>query len=123
MSNLFTLFSQGYKVYYTTSPHLPLSQWESQFVDNNKLTTISDLTPHTIYTIRVEAYTAVGPGPPSQPVQVWRRRSKHYQLSSTGPPKKYLNKVLKRDSFFACVPCFFFYLSTPWFKFHRSPKY
>jgi receptor-type tyrosine-protein phosphatase F len=57
-------------VYYTTNPHLPMSRWESQFVDNNKLTTISDLTPHTIYTIRVEAYTAIGPGPPSAPVQV-----------------------------------------------------
>ena len=61
---------QGYKVYYTTHPHRPLSQWESQFVDNNKLTTISDLTPHTIYTIRVEAYTAIGPGPASASVQV-----------------------------------------------------
>ena len=61
---------QGYKVYYTTNPHLAMSRWESQFVDNNKLTTISDLTPHTIYTIRVEAYTAIGPGPPSAPVQV-----------------------------------------------------
>ena len=62
---------QGYKVYYTTNPHLAMSRWESQFVDNNKLTTISDLTPHTIYTIRVEAYTAIGPGPPSAPVQVY----------------------------------------------------
>jgi netrin-G3 ligand len=53
----------GYKVYYTTTPNKPLSQWDSQFVDNNKLTTISDLTPHTIYTIRVEAYTSIGPGP------------------------------------------------------------
>jgi receptor-type tyrosine-protein phosphatase F len=60
----------GYKIYYTKTPSTPLSQWESQFVDNNKLTTISDLTPHTIYTIRVEAYTAIGPGPPSTPVQV-----------------------------------------------------
>jgi netrin-G3 ligand len=51
----------GYKVYYTTNSNLPLSQWESQFVDNNKLTTVSDLVPHTIYTIRVEAYTAIGP--------------------------------------------------------------
>ena len=61
---------QGYKVYYTTNPNLPLPQWQSQFGDSNRLTTISDLTPHTIYTIRVEAYTAVGPGPPSIPVQV-----------------------------------------------------
>lgn len=57
-------------MYYTTNPNLPLSQWESQFVDNNKLTTVSELIPHTIYTIRVEAYTAIGPGPPSPPVQV-----------------------------------------------------
>ena len=41
------------QVYYTTTPNKPLSQWDSQFVDNNKLTTISDLTPHTIYTIRL----------------------------------------------------------------------
>ncbi len=47
-----------------------MTRWESQFVDNNKLTTIADLEPHTIYTIRVEAYTAIGPGPPSAPVQV-----------------------------------------------------
>ena len=60
----------GYKVYFSTNPQLPLSRWESQFVDNNKLTTISDLTPHTIYTIRVEAYTSIGPGPLSNPVQV-----------------------------------------------------
>lgn len=39
-------------------------------MDNNKLTTVSELMPHTIYTIRVEAYTAIGPGPPSPPVQV-----------------------------------------------------
>ena len=58
------------QVYFTTKPQLSLSQWESQFVDNNKLTTISDLTPHTIYTIRVEAYTSIGPGPLSTPVQV-----------------------------------------------------
>ena len=63
---------EGYKVYYTTDPGLPMSHWQSQFGDNNRLTTISDLTPHTIYTIRVEAYTAIGPGPPSPPVQVRR---------------------------------------------------
>nr|XP_040571796.1 tyrosine-protein phosphatase Lar-like isoform X3 [Lepeophtheirus salmonis] len=60
----------GYKVYYTTNPSDSLTQWESQFVDNNKLTTISELIPHTIYTIKVEAYTAIGPGPPSEAVQV-----------------------------------------------------
>ncbi|XP_065348128.1 tyrosine-protein phosphatase Lar-like isoform X4 [Cloeon dipterum] len=52
----------GYKVYYTESPNLPLSQWRSQVVDNNQLTTISELTPHSIYTIRVQTLTNVGPG-------------------------------------------------------------
>ncbi|VVC96328.1 unnamed protein product [Leptidea sinapis] len=39
-------------------------------MDNNHLTTISELTPHTVYTIRVQAFTSVGPGPASAPVQV-----------------------------------------------------
>lgn len=60
----------GYKVYYTTNPQLAMASWESQMVDNNQLTTISELTPHTIYTIRVQAFTSVGPGPLSGPVQV-----------------------------------------------------
>ncbi|XP_063915399.1 tyrosine-protein phosphatase Lar isoform X7 [Zophobas morio] len=60
----------GYKVYYTTDAQQPMSQWESQVVDNNQLTTISELTPHTIYTIRVQAFTSVGPGPLSAPVHV-----------------------------------------------------
>ena len=72
----------GYKVYYTTAPGMSLSQWESQFVDNNKLTTISDLTPHTIYTIRVEAYTSIGPGPLSAPVQVKTQQGVPSQPSS-----------------------------------------
>lgn len=61
---------QGYKVYYTENPQLPMSSWESQMVDNNQLTTISELTPHAIYTIRVQAFTSVGPGPLSAPVLV-----------------------------------------------------
>jgi netrin-G3 ligand len=61
---------QGYKVYYTVNPTLGMASWESQMVDNNQLTTISDLTPHTIYTIRVQAFTSVGPGPLSAPVLV-----------------------------------------------------
>lgn len=39
-------------------------------VDNNQLTTINELTPLSIYTIRVQAFTNVGPGPLSSPVQV-----------------------------------------------------
>jgi len=57
-------------VYYTELPNLPLSQWRSQVVDNNQLTTISELTPHSIYTIRVQTLTNVGPGPLSPAVLV-----------------------------------------------------
>lgn len=39
-------------------------------VDNSELTTISELTPHAIYTIRVQAFTSMGAGPMSNPVQV-----------------------------------------------------
>ncbi|CAB0009551.1 unnamed protein product [Nesidiocoris tenuis] len=52
------------------NPQLPMNSWESRMVDNNQLTTISELTPHTIYTIRVQAFTSVGPGPLSPPVLV-----------------------------------------------------
>ena len=47
-----------------------MASWQYQMVDNSELTTISDLTPHTIYTIRVQALTSVGPGPLSLPVQI-----------------------------------------------------
>ena len=57
-------------MFYTTNPNVPTASWDSQVVDNNLLTTISDLTPHTIYTIRVQAETSVGSGPLSSPVQV-----------------------------------------------------
>lgn len=39
-------------------------------VDNNQLTTISELKAHAIYTIRVQAFTSVGPSPLSAPVSV-----------------------------------------------------
>lgn len=60
----------GYKIFYTTDPSQPLQSWHSHMMDNSHLTTISELTPHTVYTIRVQAYTSVGPGPISAPVQV-----------------------------------------------------
>ncbi|XP_069359159.1 tyrosine-protein phosphatase Lar isoform X5 [Maniola hyperantus] len=60
----------GYKIFYTSDPSQSLQSWHSQMMDNNHLTTISELTPHTVYTIRVQAFTSVGPGPISAPVQV-----------------------------------------------------
>ncbi|KAI4499442.1 hypothetical protein M0802_005338 [Mischocyttarus mexicanus] len=60
----------GYKVYYSMDPNQPMASWQHQMVDNSQLTTLSDLTPHTIYTIRVQALTSVGPGPLSPPIQI-----------------------------------------------------
>lgn len=60
----------GYKVYYTKQPILPTHSWQAQQVDNGKLTTISSLLSQSIYTVRVQAFTARGPGPLSAPIQV-----------------------------------------------------
>ncbi|XP_071033354.1 tyrosine-protein phosphatase Lar isoform X4 [Parasteatoda tepidariorum] len=60
----------GYKVYYTTNPHVPVQAWQSQIVDNNQLTTISDLMTDAIYSIRVQAFTSRGPGPLSNTIQM-----------------------------------------------------
>lgn len=67
---IFFLVKQGYKVYYTTNSNQPEASWDSQMVDNSELTTISELTPHAIYTVRVQAFTSMGAGPMSTPVQV-----------------------------------------------------
>lgn len=39
-------------------------------VDNSELTTISELTPHKIYTIKIQAISSQGTGPLSSPIQV-----------------------------------------------------
>lgn len=46
-------------------------------VDNSELTTISELTPHAIYTVRVQAFTSMGAGPMSTPVQVKTQQGEH----------------------------------------------
>lgn len=61
---------QGYKVFYTMTPNQPEASWDSQMVDNSELTTISELTPLAIYTVRVQAFTSMGAGPMSNPVKV-----------------------------------------------------
>ncbi|RWS19141.1 tyrosine-protein phosphatase Lar-like protein, partial [Leptotrombidium deliense] len=60
----------GYKVFYTTNPSQETTQWTSHCVDSTQLTTVSDLQPHVIYTIRVQAYTSRGSSPLSAPIQV-----------------------------------------------------
>ncbi|XP_022247937.1 tyrosine-protein phosphatase Lar-like isoform X3 [Limulus polyphemus] len=79
----------GYKVYFTTQPNLPTTNWDTQNVDSSTLTTVSDMTPQTIYTIRVQAFTSRGPGPLSAPVQV---------KTQQGVPSQPSNLVAKSTS-------------------------
>ncbi|XP_019386827.1 PREDICTED: receptor-type tyrosine-protein phosphatase F isoform X6 [Crocodylus porosus] len=61
---------RGYRVYYTTDPHLSLSMWQKHNTDDSHLTTVGSLITGTTYSIRVLAFTSVGDGPPSDSIQV-----------------------------------------------------
>ncbi|XP_075615759.1 receptor-type tyrosine-protein phosphatase F isoform X12 [Balearica regulorum gibbericeps] len=61
---------RGYRVYYTTDSHLPLSMWQKHNTDDSHLTTVGSLITGTTYSIRVLAFTSVGDGPPSDIIQV-----------------------------------------------------
>uniref|UniRef100_A0A8C5R1R5 Receptor-type tyrosine-protein phosphatase F n=1 Tax=Leptobrachium leishanense TaxID=445787 RepID=A0A8C5R1R5_9ANUR len=61
---------RGFRIYYTTDPHLPFSMWQKYNVADGHLTTIGTLTTGTTYSIRVLAYTSVGDGPLSDIIQV-----------------------------------------------------
>ncbi|KAF2354314.1 PTP type protein phosphatase [Trinorchestia longiramus] len=75
----------SYKVYYTNNDSLPIAAWKSQTVQENKLTTISELIPHSIYTICVQAVTGMGPGPLSNPVKVKTQQGVPSQPSDLKP--------------------------------------
>ncbi|BFZ00058.1 hypothetical protein BsWGS_03097 [Bradybaena similaris] len=76
---------QGYKVFYTTSPEEPIFFWTQQEVKNeNRMATITGLTPNVTYTISVLAYSSIGQGPMSHPIQV---------LTTQGVPYQPLNLV------------------------------
>ncbi|KAG8454511.1 hypothetical protein GDO86_000939 [Hymenochirus boettgeri] len=61
---------RGYRVYYTMEPDQPVSSWLKYNVDDSLLTTIGSLLEHETYTVRVLAFTSVGDGPLSDPIQV-----------------------------------------------------
>ena len=63
-------FLQGYKVYYTLTPELPIPLWTVHVVEGSRLTTIANMMTNRTYTLRVLAYTAVGDGPLSDQIQV-----------------------------------------------------
>jgi len=63
--------SQGYKVYYTLTPSLPVNLWIVHEVsDNSLLTTVSNLLEDRTYSLRVLAFTRIGDGPLSHIVNV-----------------------------------------------------
>ncbi|KAJ7308438.1 hypothetical protein JRQ81_008986 [Phrynocephalus forsythii] len=61
---------RGYRVYYTMEPDQPVSNWQKHNVDDSLLTTVSSLLEQETYTVRVLAFTSVGDGPLSDPIQV-----------------------------------------------------
>ncbi|XP_053319665.1 receptor-type tyrosine-protein phosphatase S isoform X9 [Spea bombifrons] len=61
---------RGYRVYYTMEPDQPVSNWHKHNVVENLLTTVASLLEHETYTVRVLAFTSVGDGPLSDPIQV-----------------------------------------------------
>ncbi|XP_038056355.1 receptor-type tyrosine-protein phosphatase S-like isoform X2 [Patiria miniata] len=63
---------RGYNIYYSNTPSQNLSFWYKHSVEDGtqRLTTISDLNPDQIYSIRASAFTAIGEGPASNAVQV-----------------------------------------------------
>ncbi|XP_051982584.1 receptor-type tyrosine-protein phosphatase S-like isoform X2 [Xyrauchen texanus] len=69
----------GYRVYYTSDPSLPVSQWEKEMVRGVNFLNIQDLTPNKTYYIRVLAFTAVGDGPLSSDLHI---------IAKTGVPSQ-----------------------------------
>jgi len=61
---------QGYKVYYTLTPDLPISLWTVHEVEGSRLTNIPNLLTNRTYSLRVLAFTEVGDGPLSEQMQV-----------------------------------------------------
>uniref|UniRef100_A0A8C5JGX1 protein-tyrosine-phosphatase n=1 Tax=Junco hyemalis TaxID=40217 RepID=A0A8C5JGX1_JUNHY len=61
---------RGYRVYYTMEPEQPVSNWQKHNVDDSLLTTVGSLLEDETYTVRVLAFTSVGDGPLSDPIQV-----------------------------------------------------
>lgn len=65
------------------TPDLPISLWTLHQVDNSQLTTISNLLTNRTYTISVLAYTSVGDGPLSEPIQVRTQQGGRSSLISS----------------------------------------
>ncbi|WAR28954.1 PTPRS-like protein [Mya arenaria] len=67
---------QGYEVFYTTNPDLPIVLWHKKEVSGDStMATISGLQPDATYTICVDANYSISRAPLSTPVQKWNPRT------------------------------------------------
>ena len=56
---------------YTTDMYLPINRWQIQNVSgDNRMASISGLTPNAVYTVCVLAYSSIGQGPMSDPKKI-----------------------------------------------------
>ena len=70
---------QGYKVFYTLKPDLPIILWYTTEVSSNdRLATIENLKTNETYTMCVLAYSSKGEGPVSQLIQVITQQGSKY---------------------------------------------
>ncbi|XP_059156947.1 receptor-type tyrosine-protein phosphatase S-like isoform X9 [Physella acuta] len=61
----------GYKIFYTLKPNDPIFFWEQLEIKQDKrVYTIDNLVPNATYTVCLLAFSSVGQGPMSYPVQV-----------------------------------------------------
>ncbi|CAL1538075.1 unnamed protein product [Lymnaea stagnalis] len=70
----------GYKLFYTLKPEDPIFFWEQLEIKQDiRSTTISGLQPNATYAVSVLAYSSIGQGPMSHPVQVLTTQGVPYQ--------------------------------------------
>nr|XP_034313381.1 receptor-type tyrosine-protein phosphatase F isoform X4 [Crassostrea gigas] len=83
---------QGYRVFYTLQPDLPIILWHNQEVQSNTNSTIiTNLSPNDTYTICVLAYSAKGEGPVSQLITVITNEGKN-RLDPNGKIQTHFSK-------------------------------
>lgn len=63
---------QGYKIFYTLNPDLPIILWDHKTHNNgqNKVETLLNLKTNSTYTITILAFSSAGEGPLSEEIQV-----------------------------------------------------
>uniref|UniRef100_UPI00358DE534 receptor-type tyrosine-protein phosphatase delta-like isoform X2 n=1 Tax=Myxine glutinosa TaxID=7769 RepID=UPI00358DE534 len=61
---------KGYRVFYTSNTDLPVSTWNMHNIEGSRFASVDGLIPKALYMVRVLAFTSVGDGPLSSPVNI-----------------------------------------------------